>query len=81
MIESNTGHRRSKPAICAIKVRWPLSYRVQQLNQYGLANTYMMSKEADMNKQSVSSRRGWTVVLAGTGIKLALGILYTWSIF
>jgi MFS family permease len=25
--------------------------------------------------------RGWTVVLAGTGINLALGILYTWSIF
>ena len=34
-----------------------------------------------MNKQSVSSKRGWTVVLAGTGINLALGILYTWSIF
>lgn len=26
-------------------------------------------------------RTGWTVVLAGTGINLALGILYTWSIF
>jgi MFS transporter, OFA family, oxalate/formate antiporter len=25
--------------------------------------------------------RGWTVTLAGTGINLALGILYTWSIF
>jgi len=24
---------------------------------------------------------GWTVVMAGTGINLALGILYTWSIF
>lgn len=34
-----------------------------------------------MSKQNVSSRRGWTVVLAGTGINLALGILYTWSIF
>jgi len=26
-------------------------------------------------------RKAWTVVLAGTGINLALGILYTWSIF
>jgi nitrate/nitrite transporter NarK len=26
-------------------------------------------------------RKGWTVVLAGTGINLALGVLYTWSIF
>ncbi|MEW5725624.1 MAG: OFA family MFS transporter [Thermodesulfobacteriota bacterium] len=25
--------------------------------------------------------RGWTVTFAGTGINLALGILYTWSIF
>ena len=25
--------------------------------------------------------RGWQVTFAGTGINLALGILYTWSIF
>ncbi|MEI2781148.1 MAG: OFA family MFS transporter [Candidatus Competibacter sp.] len=25
--------------------------------------------------------KGWSVVLAGTGINLALGVLYTWSIF
>jgi len=25
--------------------------------------------------------KGWTVTFAGTGINLALGILYTWSIF
>ena len=25
--------------------------------------------------------RGWTVTFAGTGINLALGILYTWSMF
>jgi MFS family permease len=37
-------------------------------------------KEADMSKQT-SSRRGWTVVMAGTAINLALGILYSWSIF
>ena len=34
-----------------------------------------------MSKQKSSARRGWTVVIAGTGINLALGILYTWSIF
>jgi MFS family permease len=34
-----------------------------------------------MSKQRTSSKRGWTVVLAGTGINLALGILYAWSIF
>ena len=25
--------------------------------------------------------KGWVVTLSGTGINLALGILYTWSIF
>jgi OFA family oxalate/formate antiporter-like MFS transporter len=28
-----------------------------------------------------TKNRGWTVTFAGTGINLALGILYTWSIF
>ena len=27
------------------------------------------------------SRRGWIVVLAGTGLNLALGLLYAWSVF
>ncbi len=29
----------------------------------------------------MSKNRGWTVTFSGTGINLALGILYTWSIF
>ena len=29
----------------------------------------------------MNQRRGWVVVLAGTGLNLALGILYAWSIF
>ena len=28
-----------------------------------------------------SSNKGWQVVIAGTGINLALGVLYAWSIF
>ena len=28
-----------------------------------------------------TSNRGWTVTFAGTGINLALGVLYTWSMF
>ena len=34
-----------------------------------------------MSTSSTSNRRGWTVVLAGTSINLALGVLYAWSIF
>ena len=30
---------------------------------------------------SLSKNRGWAVTFSGTGINLALGILYTWSIF
>lgn len=30
---------------------------------------------------ALSNSKGWSVVLAGTGINLALGVLYTWSIF
>jgi len=81
MLTNNTGSQGNKPVIGAIKARWPLTYRVQQLSQYGLDNSIPITKEADMSKQNVSSKRGWTVVLAGTGINLALGILYTWSIF
>lgn len=74
-------NQRSKPIVGSFKVRWPLSYRVQQLNQYGLDNIYIRNGEDKMGMKKVSSKRGWIVVLAGTGINLALGILYTWSIF
>jgi MFS transporter, OFA family, oxalate/formate antiporter len=30
---------------------------------------------------AAGARRGWTVTLSGTGINLALGVLYTWSVF
>jgi len=29
---------------------------------------------------SISNKRGWLVTFAGTGINLALGVLYTWSV-
>ncbi len=42
-------------------------------------------EEAPKKRRSIMGKgtwnRGWSVVLAGTGINLALGILYTWSIF
>lgn len=34
-----------------------------------------------MSTSTTSNRRGWTVVLAGTAVNLALGVLYAWSIF
>ena len=40
-------------------------------------------KTEERNKAMASSikNRGWVVTFSGTGINLALGILYTWSIF
>jgi MFS family permease len=81
MLRDRSGSHGQRPVIGAFKVRWPLAYRVQRLNQYGLDHSIAIIKEAEMSKQQVSVKRGWTVVLAGTGINLALGILYTWSIF
>jgi MFS family permease len=48
---------------------------MQELN-----TSYLQTKEEEMSTQN-SLLRGWIVALAGTGINLALGILYTWSIF
>ena len=81
MLRHRSGGHGQRPVIGTFKVRWPLAYRVQRLNQYGLDHSIAIIKEAEMSKQQVSAKRGWTVVLAGTGINLALGILYTWSIY
>jgi nitrate/nitrite transporter NarK len=59
--------------------RWPLSFQVRSLCT-GFDNPYQINTEEQMSKQT-SNARGWIVALAGTGINLALGILYTWSIF
>ena len=34
-----------------------------------------------MASETVQHNRGWTVTFAGLGINLALGVLYTWSLF
>ncbi|TAL05545.1 MAG: MFS transporter, partial [Verrucomicrobia bacterium] len=34
-----------------------------------------------MNAENVSKNHGWLVACSGLGINLALGVLYTWSMF
>src|ERR1700722_2361940 len=36
---------------------------------------------SNMASQNPLTNRGWTVTFAGLGINLALGVLYTWSLF
>src|SRR5262245_41439719 len=38
-------------------------------------------REEPMSPGSVGTNRKWVVTFAGTGINLALGVLYTWSLF
>lgn len=73
--EAGTG----KPINIQFRNKWPLPFRMNYLcNNFN--HLFVKTKEESMPGQS-SIKRGWTVVLAGTGINLALGILYTWSIF
>lgn len=41
----------------------------------------MLWRRDDLVKEQTIKNRGWRVALAGTGINLALGVLYAWSIF
>lgn len=88
-------HVNSTPLKIKFNNKWPLSHRLKLMmsrcdpNQFDSAYT----KEPDLMTAELSTResesiqpqkiknRGLQVVLAGTGINLALGILYTWSIF
>ncbi len=75
--------------------KWPLTHRLKNvMSSYQLNPLNMeLAEESDslvtelpkrektaMQPQKIKNR-GLQVVLAGTGINLALGILYTWSIF
>lgn len=70
----------SKPAV-NFSVRWPLPFQVRYVATRSSLSTKISKEEQVMNATQTSNRKGWTVALAGTGINLALGILYTWSIF
>ena len=67
------------PITIPFRNKWPLPFRMQYLNN-NFSQMFLNHKEERMSS-FIPTKRGWTVALAGTGINLALGILYTWSIF
>ena len=67
------------PITIKFRNKWPLTFRMQYLNS-NFNHMFVNHEEERMNKPNLT-KKGWTVALAGTGINLALGILYTWSIF
>jgi len=70
----------NRPRIGNITGKWPLGFRLRMTMMQELNTSYLSDKEENMSTQK-SLLRGWTVALAGTGINLALGVLYAWSIF
>ena len=60
--------------------KWPLAYRLKYATSYRQLNETVREESSAMQSQKVKNR-GLQVLLAGLGINLALGILYTWSIF
>lgn len=67
------------PISIAFRNKWPLPFRMNYLRSR--CDQIASIQEEDVMSQKVTMKKAWTVVLAGTGINLALGILYTWSIF
>lgn len=70
--------RQSKPVALKFRNKWPLAFQMQY-SRNNFQRFYIQPHQEDAGTESC--RRGWIVALAGTGINLALGILYTWSIF
>jgi MFS family permease len=71
------GAVNGKPLIHPFKAKWPLPFHVRFVSA-GFDQNPFPIKEAKMKHENALSK-GWTVVLAGTGINLALGILYAYS--
>jgi nitrate/nitrite transporter NarK len=71
--------RNERPVHVPFRKKWPLAYQLRYVTAH-YHETYQSPEEENMSAEKIKNR-GWTVALAGTGINLALGILYTWSIF
>ena len=73
-------HINRTPIKIKFRNKWPLSHRLNCLTAYNQSTEQLREETPAMQPQKIKNR-GLQVVLAGTGINLALGILYTWSIF
>ena len=78
-------HVNRKPINITFRNKWPLSQRLSSVIASDQAvdhqsNEPLREETPEMQPQKIKNH-GLRVVLAGTGINLALGILYTWSIF
>lgn len=78
-------HVAAQPIKIKFKNKWPLAHRLNAVINsnslsYGNSNATLREETTNMQPQTIKNR-GIQVLLAALGINLALGILYTWSIF
>jgi MFS family permease len=71
------GGAPGKPLVPHFKARWPLAFQLRCVTASYTDNPIPIKEVTQMKEQS--SLKGWSVVMAGTGINLALGILYAYS--
>ena len=76
--EATMAKRTAAPISIAFKSRWPLSYQLRYVTAH-YHETYSPSFTEERTMSEHLKNKGWTVVMAGTGINLALGILYAYS--
>lgn len=73
-------HSERTPIHIKFSNKWPLAYRLNYVKSCYRSNEPRREEITPMQPQTIKNR-GLQVLLAGLGINLALGILYTWSIF
>jgi len=70
-----------KPLVRPFRARWPLPFQIRYIAMQYTDSPIHLKEERKMKSTESGKQQGWSVVLAGTGINLALGVLYAWSIF
>ncbi len=66
-----------QPIRIRFRNKWPLPFRLQYMQNHSQPIGFHIKEE--IVSQKTSLKKAWSVVLAGTGINLALGILYAYS--
>lgn len=69
--------RNEKPISIAFRNKWPLPFRMSYLRSR--CDHIDPIQEEEVMSQKTSMKKAWSVVMAGLGINLALGILYAYS--
>jgi MFS family permease len=71
---------QGRPEVRPFRVKWPLPFHARFIAA-NHREIPLPGKEVPAMTAKNLTKQGWLVTLAGTGVNLALGILYAWSIF